>query len=354
MSNSAHINALATALPRYEMAQDAVRDMMCALHDDDERVRRQLRSIYRRSQIRRRFTCCSELLVGGEGFVALGAESTAARMGTYEREAGPLALRAAQRALDQAPFATADYTHLIFATCTGFCAPGPEHYLVSALGLSPSVQRLQIGFMGCQAGLRALQAASAICRSDADAVVLVVCAELCSLHFHHNNAAADLVVNSLFGDGAAAAVLSASCAGRCRLLNFASHLLPDSAEAVSWRIGDAGFDMGLDLVVPEMLRQHLADFVATLCNDLSNPPQHWAVHPGGRAVLDAVERALKLRPEQMAASRRVLANYGNMSSPSVLFVLEDLLQSGASGCGAMLAFGPGLSMEGAIWEVGDD
>jgi predicted naringenin-chalcone synthase len=218
------------------------------------------------------------------------------------------------------------------------------------------VHRWQIGFMGCQAALQGLQAADAICRADPQAVVLLVCAELCTLHFQRQPNAENLVANSLFADGAAAVILSSAvdktAAPLCGLECFSSYLAPATRELISWRIGDKGFQMGLNLEVPQALGALLPDFIeALLPNGAGARINAWAVHPGGRAILDTVQRVLGLEEAHLSASRAVLRQYGNMSSPTVLFVLDRLLAEQPQADGVALSFGPGLSLEGMRWRT---
>lgn len=343
--------SVGTAVPEYRIEQLQVLDFMRDCYTTEQRTNRRLAYIYRRSQIETRYTCCPEFAARGRTTAQhFGQRSTAERMALYEEVAGELAVAAAEQALQAAPYGAAEITHLLFVTCTGFVAPGPELTVIEKLGLRHDIRRLQIGFMGCQAALQGLQTADAICRADADARVLLVCVELCTLHFSSDPSEENLVVNSLFGDGAAAMVL-ASAAAPCRLVRFASQLLPKRRELISWRIGDSGFRMGLDITAPAALHDGLPAFVDRLLAGCARIEMVcWAVHPGGRAILDVVERSLGLVGDQLKPSRRILRDYGNMSSPTVLFVLQRLMAGGQSGLGAMLSFGPGLSLEGMVWE----
>ncbi len=347
---------LGTAVPAHRISQEQACAFMIACLRADAGLTRRLRYLYRRSRIRFRHTCCAQF--SGMPEELAGEASTAQRMAAYEEHAGPLAAEAAGRALHPS-FHAEEITHLILVTCTGFFAPGPELELIERLGLRPQVRRWQLGFMGCQAALQGLQAADAICRSDPRAVVLLVCVELCTLHFSRQSTQEDLVVNSLFADGAAAALLSAP--GRregdplCCLEGFASYVVPGTPGLVSWRVGDRGFRMGLDLKVPQALARTLPGFVEELLASgglQQSQVDFWAVHPGGRAILDAAQHSLALEPGALEPARQVLRDYGNMSSPTLLFVLERLLSHRRPGIGAALSFGPGLSLEGMVWSRG--
>lgn len=283
--------------------------------------------------------------------------TTAERMAVYEREAAPLATHAARRALTEARVPPHAVTHLVLTTCTGFFAPGPDQQLVTALGLRPDVKRTLIGFMGCYAGFNGIRAADDIVRAHPGAVVLQIAVELCTLHLQKDEGTETLVSNLLFADGAAAAVYRAANApaaapARARVRGTASRLAPDTESQMSWRIGDHGFVMRLSADVPRHLESSVAPFVEELARASGidrRDVQRYAVHPGGRRVLDATRDALRVEEDAMAASRSVLADYGNMSSATILFVLDRALD-GATGPLVALGFGPGLTLEGAVFE----
>jgi predicted naringenin-chalcone synthase len=286
--------------------------------------------------------------------------ATGERNRVYAREAKTLAVDVARRALDGVPdLDLSAVTHLVFASCTGFANPGPDYHIIRELGLREDVQRYTVGFMGCYAAFPALRMAAQFCTADPSAVVLVVCLELCTLHMQSEPTPENIVSNSLFADGAAAAVVSARTPAldraHFRLGAFRSALVAGSEEHMAWDIGDHGFKMVLSAYVPGLIGANIRGIVG----DLLAPTGlgladigAWAVHPGGRAILDQVERQVGLGPDALTVSRGVLRDYGNMSSPTVLFVLERMLSDPASGDAATcaLAFGPGLTVESAILE----
>ncbi len=350
---------IGTAVPRYRIAQDEAAYFMKRAHlsgAGDERrspqqqrvLERRIDYLYRRSGIESRYSCCPEFADGSAMTVA--HMTLAERMQRYEREVVPLAVRACESALERTATAAAQITHLVFATCTGFVAPGPDQQVARALGLRTDLRRLQIGFMGCQAALHGLQVADAFCRSDPTARVLLVCAELCSLHFRNSDTDEDLVANCLFADGAAAAILGSSAGvdgSHARIRGFESWVLEDSADFLTWRIDNAAFSMGLDPGTPRVLAKSLPAFAQQLLAPEREEHPQWAIHPGGPAILDAAQEALRLPAEMVDGSRSVLRDFGNMSSPTVLFVLErTLCAMEPGGTGAALSFGPGLSIEG--------
>jgi predicted naringenin-chalcone synthase len=265
-------------------------------------------------------------------------------MARYEAEAPALAdLAFARLGLEaEAP----RITHLVVATCTGFVAPGLDRHLVERHGLPRGVERTMVGFMGCQAAINALKLAWHIVRSEPEARVLVVCLELCTLHLQNTAALEQLLCFLLFADGCAAAIVSAKPVG-LRVEGFRSLVMPEAAEMITWRIGNEGFDMTLSGMVPITLAHALPDFAPAMLDGASVAEVDlWAVHPGGRSILDGVQSGLDLPPEALATSRAVLRSHGNMSSATVMFVLAAMMEGATAGQrGVAMAFGPGLSAE---------
>jgi predicted naringenin-chalcone synthase len=277
-------------------------------------------------------------------------------MERYASEAVPLAVDAARRAFEGIEIGPRDVTHLVTVSCTGFGAPGVEFALIGELGLPPTVGRMNVGFMGCHGALNGLRAAQAIGAADPSAVVLLCAVEICSLHYQYGTDPEQLVANAIFADGAAAVVGRGARSGdgaAWRLVSCGSCLIPDTTDAMTWRVGDHGFEMSLSAKVPSLIERNLGPWLLSWLdrNGLAlHQVRSWAVHPGGPRILTAVEKALQLAPDALDASRRVLAECGNMSSPTVLFVLDRLLEQGAPGPIVALAFGPGLVAEAALFE----
>lgn len=282
--------------------------------------------------------------------------TTADRMAIYEPTSVDMAEEAARNALADADIAADEVTHLVVVTCTGLFAPGPDILLTKRLGLSPTTQRTVIGFMGCYGAFNGLRTADQIVAADPEAVVLQVCVELCSLHFQTDLDPHVIIGNCLFADGAAAAVWAGSSrakkAGRADLIHSQCFVTDDSLDQMQWHIGDHGFSMILDVKVPDTLRAGGAQFVQSLLDnaDLDHDAiAGWLVHPGGPKIVDAVRDAVDLDESQVALARSILREYGNMSSATVLFVLHRYLQQNDDlGPMAMLGFGPGLTLEGAV------
>jgi predicted naringenin-chalcone synthase len=266
--------------------------------------------------------------------------STGARMDLYQDAALALARRAIA-ALDIG-WERKSITHLIVASCTGFTAPGLDFHIMRDLNLHESVERTVVGFMGCFAAANALKLARHIVRSEPRAKVLVVCVELSSLHLQEQWELEKMLSFLLFGDGCGACLVSAEPAGLA-LDRFHAEVIPRSEDLITWHIRDQGFEMHLSGQVPGRIRRWLRDHGAALLGDRAHAL--WAVHAGGRSILDAVQHALALPPDALRFSRDVLRDYGNMSSATLIFVLDRILRSSQSGDGMAMAFGPGLTVE---------
>lgn len=366
---AASIRSLATVVPDTVLVQADVRDLFARQPGRSGLGVRRITAVFDAAAIDTRHTVIAELAGGGTpaggeflepGTGRLRTPSTGARNDLYRRAAGPLFVAAARDALDAAPgIGPTDVTHVVTASCTGFYAPGPDIEIVRALGLAPTTLRSHLGFMGCYAAFPALRAAADFCRADPDAVVLVVAVELCTLHLHTGDDTDTILSSSLFADGGAAAVVTARPApAGTPLLDldaFSSTLVVEGEDDMAWTIGDAGFDMVLSSRIPRLVEAHLAQALKPLVGD--GREGHglaeidlWAVHPGGRSILDRVQSALELTDDQLEPSREVLRRYGNMSSATVLFVLGLLLARARPDpvrVGA-LAFGPGVSVESAL------
>ena len=337
------IKAIATAVPPSEC--DRTYHAWALRQLEGRREAGLLERMMQRSGIGKRFTVLSHddtYQSEGSFYDVPQPPSTLDRMEVYAREAPELALAAIAGlgALD-------GISHLVVASCTGFTAPGLDQVIARRLGLAPTVERVVVGFMGCYAGVTALRTAAHIVRSDPAARVLVVSVELCTLHLQPTDRLESLLAMGQFADGAAAALVTAEGPGLA-LGEGVSLVLDDSHELITWTIGDTGFAMELSGEVPGRLAEALGreDVAGMVTGGRPlDAIEAWAIHPGGKSIVDAVERGLALPPEKVTASRAVLQEYGNMSSATVLFVLERLMQ-GQPASGIALAFGPGLAMEG--------
>lgn len=360
MSDEATILGLGTAVPPGSFTQNAAATLAEARYCGDDHGRRWLRRIYRATGVAER---ASVLLENDGGTASLEAfypppaaahdrgPTTAARLARYAVEAGALGESAARAALSDAALAPEAVTQLIVVSCTGFVSPGLDAELIARLDLPSGAGRLNVSFMGCHGALNGLRAAQAFVGADPAARVLLCCVELCSLHFQYGRDPQQMVANALFSDGAGAAIVGPQGEGSLRLRAMASRIVPDSGGAMAWRIGDHGFEMGLAPEVPELIRTALPAWLDAWLAGLGLAREdvaHWAIHPGGPKIVQAAVEALNLPPETGAASLAALAEHGNMSSPTLLFVLERLRASGARGPCVALGFGPGLAFEVAL------
>jgi alpha-pyrone synthase len=341
-----YINRIATAVPRHQV-HGAFRAFAASRAEGKDR--NAFQRMAARSAIEARWSVLEPSEPEGSG-TSCGFyrqedtfPSTRARMAKYEAEAPRLADAVLARlGLEHE---AGRITHFVLATCTGFVAPGLDRHLIERHGLPRGVERTTIGFMGCQAAINALKAAWHIVRSEPEARVLVICLELCTLHLQATSALEQLLCFLLFADGAAAAIVSAEPTG-LQVEGFRSIVMPEAGEMITWRIGNDGFDMTLSGMVPFALAHALPEWRSEMLGAREvSEIDLWAVHPGGRTILDAVEHGLALPQGALAESRAVLRENGNMSSPTVMFVLQALMQAARPGRGCALAFGPGLSAE---------
>ncbi|MDY0908267.1 type III polyketide synthase [Microbacterium sp. CFBP9034] len=361
---STRIVSIGTAVPPTRIGQERVRDLFAAQPGVDRLTRRLIHAAFDASAIESRHTVLAELDPGSDAqpggdasFIDGGtllSPTTGPRNDLYIRAAPGLCAEAARSALADAEIEASAVTHVVTVSCTGFYAPGPDYRLVRDLGLPTTVERYHLGFIGCAAALPGLRLASRITAAQPGAVVLVVCAELCSLHIRASSDPQQIVAASVFADGAAAAVVTADPdrgrAGGLELDRFGTALTGEGEKDMVWTIGDNGFEMILSAEVPRIIGREIRSAVDRFLGS-DGSPDAWAVHPGGRSVLDRVESGLDLTPDSLDRSRGVLRDYGNMSSATILFILRALLQDEAIGDGARvgaLAFGPGLTVESAL------
>lgn len=386
-----YVQALETAVPQTKLIQSEARDVFAAQPGLTRLGSRLVSTCFDSAAIDTRYTAVDELTRDSRAedpqFFDAGSglllnPGTKVRNEIFGREATKLFVQAARGAVKACPdLNLLDITHLVTVSCTGFFNPGPDYKIVRELGLDPAVQRYHLGFMGCYAAFPALRAAKQFCEADPNAVVLVVCAELCSLHVRTSNDPDTIMGSALFADGAAAAVITARPEAResalLQLDHFETVLTPVGEDSMAWNIGDHGFEMVLGNYVPHIIDDHIVGALRPL---LARDPElqplpytaipHWAIHPGGRSILDKVQSRLGLTDNQLVPARETLRNYGNMSSATVLFVLKHILgqppvadtaadQEGATGekiCS--MAFGPGLTVETGLFtklrqETGD-
>jgi len=353
---TAHINRIATAVPPHEMHRAFLPFAEGLLPEGTPR--NLYRRMVRMSAIEHRYSFLNPV-VAEDGsvkdastlFVRGRFPSTGRRMEAFRHFAPQLA----KSALDKLALTETErqgITHVIVTSCTGLYAPGLDYEIVELLKLSPSVERIFIGFMGCYAAINALRTARHIVRSEPEAKVLLMSLELCSLHMQESRDLEQLLAFTVFADGCAAYLVTAQPAGLA-IDSFLTVNLSGTDHLITWRIGEQGFDMYLSGQVPGKLRQGLAECGNRITQDRElSSIDLWAVHPGGRTILDAVEQGLALPAEALADSRRILLNYGNMSSASIMFVLEQVMQRARPGqTGCAMSFGPGVTAETMLFHA---
>lgn len=366
VSNLSVIQAIGTANPEHSRSQIDAASFMEKVESIPDPIRTRIRAIYERSGIDRRYSCVVDYKRSADQFEfypnnwRLEPEpTTEERNALYRKAAIPLAVEAASSAIGKSHCQHEAITHVITVSCTGFFAPGLDIILCDELGLNRSVERVHIGFMGCYAAFNALKTAHAFCQSDPNANVLIVCVELCTLHFQVSDTMEKAVINSLFSDGAAAVVMSstppAEASGKLVYSRGLAMLDDDSLDHMTWDLGNTGFKMGLSRKVPDVISGMLPTYVDNLLSrsGLSlGDIDSWAIHPGGRAVVDKAAETLELEESDTFDSYEVLRQHGNMSSPTILFILERKLQQlDRINNGVALAFGPGLTIEGCLLQV---
>jgi len=354
---SAGILGIGTALPEHRIEQKDVASRLAVALADEPDSRRWAKRIFNQCGVETRYTCEPNLLEPVEGCRYLYSTSsenvplTRERMDKYKAAAIPLGIEAATRALEDAAVAPAEISHLITVSCTGQFLPGLDVRIVQQLELHPGVQRIPLVFQGCAAGLKAIQMANAIVRSDPNAKALIVCVELCTLHFQPSAKRDDLYAASFFGDGASACIVGSSDFGNGDLFELGegeSVLLPGCSEEMIWEVGNTGFDLYLSPQIPRLLELHLGKAAErVLASD--ERPDIWAIHPGGRGIVDAVQKLYGLSDEQVSYSRSILRDYGNLSSATIIYVLhairEGYRNTLQTSRGIALAFGPGITAE---------
>jgi prepilin-type processing-associated H-X9-DG protein len=358
------IVGLGTAVPAHCIEQAAAAEVAKIFCRDAEEVA-WLRGLYRQTAIKRRHMVFHDRVVkdvlhgtsnSGSEFLPDGradcrGPATSQRMQLYNQEASPLAIKAACQALASANLQARELTHLVTISCTGFTAPGLDFHLIEGLKLPASISRAHIGFMGCHAAINGLRVAAAFAQADSRSRVLVSAVELCSLHYFYGWDPKKMVANALFADGSAAVICvpaDVSFSEAWTLQASGSCLFAGCAHAMTWDIGNHGFEMMLSSQVPRLIASNLRPWLETWLKheglsiaDVGS----WAIHPGGPRILEAIEDSLVLPKSATQASRDILAEFGNMSSPTILFILDRLRRRRAPRPCLAMAFGPGLTVE---------
>jgi predicted naringenin-chalcone synthase len=374
------LRGVSTVVPPTILVQEEVRDVFAGQPGLNRLAQRIVSTSFNVSGIETRHTVLDELSRDAHPDVPVFFDidsgelllpGTKARNEISADRATALYVESGRAALDATPgIAASDVTHVVTVSCTGFYAPGPDFMVARELGLNAGVERYHLGFMGCYAAIPALRIAKQLCEADAAAVVLVISVELCTLHLRSSNDPDTIVASSLFADGAAAGVVTARpLDGGERAFDldrFATRITPTGEDDMAWKIGDHGFEMVLSNAIPAIIDEHITGAIEPLVDHDSelaealaadtagDAIEHWAIHPGGRSILDKVESRLRLSEAQLVPARETLRNFGNMSSATVMFVLRNILASDAADDGdrvVAMAFGPGLTVESALMTV---
>lgn len=339
----AHIKSLATAVPEHRYGQDAIYAM---LFKDRPGFGPKSQLIFEKAAIANRHSVLAD-----PSFL-LTNPGTQERNAVYVKEAHRLAAEAARRCLDQSGYTAQDIDTFVVVSCTGYEIPGLDLTLASELGMRPNVRRTCVLGMGCYAAFPGLYRARDSVLAHKGSRALMVAVELCSLHFQPDDTDDNVVACALFADGAAAVLLEG--AGTLEVVDTETLTQYDTAEHMAFHMTNHGFKMYLSSYVPQILSLKVEALLRDLLERNGLDPsqvRHWGIHPGGRKIIDHLQQGLGLRDEQVASSRRVLRDYGNMSSPTVLFVLEDILRHTPPEPGdhaVLMAFGPGLTLEAVL------
>jgi predicted naringenin-chalcone synthase len=364
-TTSVAIHGIATSVPETSYTQQFAGHFLQKLAVFSDKQRRFLARLYQNTGIDKRHTVIEDYgkdpsahLFYPKNDQLLPEPGLEARNDVFIRESNRLSEQAARSLLSGLPgFDRHAITDLITVTCTGFSAPGFDLHLVNALGLRQDIRRSHIAFMGCYAGFPAMRMARDICKANPGAHVLIVAVELCSLHFQQKTDLDFIIANSLFADGAAAVLVGPEGGGHGRggqllLDGFTSRIIPGSEKDMAWKIGENAFDMRLSAYVPRLIEQNIRSIIDDLLSTSDAAFADidiWAVHPGGRAILDRTAAALGIPESALSHSYEVLREYGNMSSATIFFVLKRILESRESGTVFATAFGPGLTVESGLF-----
>lgn len=358
--NSAYIHCIETAVPEFVYQQTELRDIMKDVVGTTDREKRIIHHLYANSGIETRYSVVDDfkdrktprLFFNGQG----ATPGTKSRNDLYIEKGRKLFVEVAEKLLANSRFEAKDITHLVTVSCTGFYAPGPDFDIIQALGLKPSIERYHLGFMGCYASIPALKMARQFCRADENATVLVASVELCSIHFQANTKMDNLLSSTVFSDGGAGAIVSSKTTAKStfRIDGFASSINKKGSDDMAWSIGDTGFNMILSNYIPELLKDGMDDFLTDIMNQFGIHQKEielWAVHPGGKAILDKLELSTSIPEGTAESARKILSKYGNMSSATILFVLKEILDQASEKSEKKtlaMSFGPGLTLESAL------
>lgn len=350
------IQSIGTAVPKYKHLQTDLFDFASQIQCTDEIEKRKLRFVYRQSGIETKYSVLPDFSAehSKREFFNPGLStipSVEDRMALYNNNATTLSVEAIENCI-KGNIEKEEITHLITVSCTGLSAPGLDLLVMEAMDLPKNIMRTSVNFMGCYAAIHAMKIADAFCKSSPSANVVIVCTELCTLHFQEDKAEDNMMSTLLFGDGSAAMLMNSKAAEKgLRIKNFYSEVLAAGKNEMAWELSSRGFLMTLSGMIPALIQQDFLSLTEKALDAAGVKKEdiaQWCIHPGGRKILDSIANSLSLPKESFQESYDILKNYGNMSSPTVLFVLKAIVEKmdkepAQNIFGA--AFGPGLTME---------
>lgn len=355
------IVSIATALPEFKHDQNNILNFMQNVYAMDEVEKRKLKFLYHQSAIKTRYSVLPDYSLSANEWQFYPASenlepfpSLELRMKWYQKTAPSLSVNALEKCILE-KIDKHEITHLITVSCTGMSAPGLDLQIMEMMNLSKNIFRTSVNFMGCYAAIHAMKLADAFCKNDPNAKVLIVCTELCTLHFQKETTADNIASALLFGDGSATILIThdEDNLQGIKIKSFYSEVGFNGKEHMSWQLSSSGFLMKLSGYVPELIEKDFDNFLQKALQNAKMKKEeisHWCIHPGGKRILSSIEKCTQLSDDDLQFSYHVLNDYGNMSSPTILFVLEEIMESienkkdkKANIFGA--AFGPGLTME---------
>ena len=361
----AKIISISTEVPEHKHTQGRLLEFMEGAYGGGEKENRILKYLYTHSGIDTRYSVIPDftLPVNEWEFFPRSRDlepfpNLDHRQMWFKKHALPLSLKSATNCIEGV-IDRKEITHLITVSCTGMSAPGLELELMEAMGLNSNIARTAINFMGCYAAIHGLKMANDIANAQPLSKVLVVCTELCSLHFQKTFSNDSITAPLMFGDGSAAVLVCGDNDSRrgIKLDSFYSEVLKDAKDDMSWNLSASGFIMTLSADVPELFKADIGPLKERAIEKAGLTPEaikYYCIHPGGKRILEALAKGLSLTETDLAASYKILKEYGNMSSATVLFVLKEMWPQLMADPGAHIfsaAFGPGLTMESAIMTV---
>lgn len=366
---SSNIISIGLANPKHCIEQTNVFEFMGQAHGLEGSALTRLKALYRATGIKKRYSVINDYQSADSAQWTFYPKNKALnpfpttedRARLYAKEAITVSAKASREAFNQSNISHLEVTHLITISCTGMYAPGLDIDLVHELGLKTSVERTCINFMGCYAAFTGIKLGDQICRANPNAKVLIVATELCTIHFQKGADDDNLLANAIFGDGSAAVLMSATKTDSKNNLvlsprGFLNEIYPEGSSEMAWNIGNFGFEMKLSAYVPSLIEKGIGELVNRLKSQSATEQiNHYAFHPGGKRILEVIESKLGLSKQADWAGRTILENYGNMSSPTILFVIkqlwDQLTEDNQNESILSLAFGPGLTMESMLLRI---